>query len=192
MSAGCTWRKEFSPLPVERRATRRWSPAAGENAASSAPRRSTSRRKQKRMSVDGHVVREGEWITLDGGDGIGLQRPDRSGAARAAQSVRNVDEMGGQTPETRRAHQCRHPAGCAGGARNGRRGNRAVPHRAHVLQGFRASRKKRRAATRYSGNDSRRNLRSAAQGARQSCCRSSVATSSGSSKPWTDCRSPSG
>ncbi len=48
----------------------------------------------KKMSVNGHVVREGDWITLDGGDGSVYSGQIAAGASRAAQGLRHIDEMG--------------------------------------------------------------------------------------------------
>ena len=50
--------------------------------------------KGKKFTVGGKVVSEGDWITLDGGDGSVYSGRDRSGAARTAQSLRNLAEMG--------------------------------------------------------------------------------------------------
>ena len=122
---------------------------------------------RKRMSSNGHVVREGEWITLDGGDGsvytgeIALVRPEPPKAYETimkwADSVREIGvRANADTPQGR-----------ARGSRDGCRRHRPHAHRAHVLQGFRASREEHRTAARDSGNDPGGHPRGAAQGARQ-------------------------
>ena len=110
----------------------------------------------KKMSVERPRGSEGEWITLDGGDGSVYTGEIDLVAPRASQSLRNIDEVGRQGAHTRRPHQRRHAARRPRRPRNGRRRHRPLPHRAHVLQGFRAPREEHRAPAGHPGNDPRR------------------------------------
>ena len=75
----------------------------------------------KKMSSNGHVVREGDWITLDGGDGsvysgeIELARPEPPKAYETL--MKWADEV----RRLRRAHQRGHAARRSRSARDGRR-----------------------------------------------------------------------
>ncbi len=107
----------------------------------------------KTMKVGGHVVHEGDWITLDGGDGsvytgqFELSRPE------PPKAFETLLKWADKVRQTRRAHERRYASGRACGASNGRAGHRAVPHRAYVLQGLRASGEEHRAPRGHPGND---------------------------------------
>jgi pyruvate,orthophosphate dikinase len=61
----------------------------------------------------------------------GMGRPCVAGAVGR---VRHPDGLGGRAAPDEGAHQCRDAAGCRDGAQIRRRGDRPVPHRAHVLR----------------------------------------------------------
>ncbi len=90
--------------------------------------------RSKTMLAGDVALKEGEWITIDGGTGevmVGVVptiKPELSGDfGRLMQWADEIQHPG-------RAGQCGHPGRLPDGARIRRRGCRAVPHRAHVLR----------------------------------------------------------
>ncbi len=66
--------------------------------------------------------------------GPGLRREAGDDQRGREPALRRVHEDRGPVPDARRADQRRHPGGRAEGPQLRRRGDRAVPHRAHVLR----------------------------------------------------------
>ena len=143
---------------------------------------------KKIAQADGRIIREGDWMTLDGNEGVvyegevKLSTPELPDAFSTLMGWADGIRKLGVRTNADTPHDARK------GARDGRRGHRAVPHRAHVLQGFRAAGEERRAAAGHPGNDHRGFSRGAAQGAGQAAAITSDAILLGFSRPWTDFR----
>ena len=69
MLAGCLLRREFLPLLAAKRATRQSLHAAGANAVSWVAKALDIDYAKKSMVAGGQVVKQGDWITIDGNDG---------------------------------------------------------------------------------------------------------------------------
>ena len=98
--------------------------------------------------------------------------------------LRPAHGLGRRGPAPPGPGQCRHAGRRARGPGFRRRGDRALPHRAHVLRG--------RADPRHARDDPRRRRGRAGSARSTSCCRCSAATSRESSARWKASRSPSG
>ena len=81
---------------------------------------------------DGTAIKEGETITIDGSDGLGVQRGIAGGRAKAHPRILDDLGVGKRGQATRSARQRRHAGGRKAGARVRRARNRAVQDRAHV------------------------------------------------------------
>ena len=70
----------------------------------------------KQMSSDGHVVHQGDWITLDGTEGAVYEGADPAGDAGDAGALPYNFEVGRRGAPLGCAGQCRHRSGCAQGS----------------------------------------------------------------------------
>ena len=113
-------------------------------------------------------------------DGRGLGRRDAHHRSRHPRRILHPDGVGRQGPHPEGPHQRRHPEGFRQGPRVRRRGDRALPDRAHVLR--------RAADRRHAEDDPGRRRRSGARPPSPSSSHSSARISSGSSRRWTGCR----
>ncbi len=84
------------------------------------------------LTIDGQVFRAGDLIGIDGSEGTVVERGREAAPARDRRELRHGARVGRRAPAARGAGQRRHPAGLRAGARARRRGDRAVPDRAHV------------------------------------------------------------
>ena len=132
-------------------------------------------------TLGGHELHEGDVITIDGGTGRVYHRRGAARPAAAERGLRDDSRLGrracggcgcARTPTT--------PEDARAGARVRRRGDRPLPHRAHVLR--------RGAAAGRAGDDPRRRRGRTAARRSTGCCRSSRPTSRGSSRRWPGCR----
>jgi len=104
---------------------------------------------KKTLTADGVVLKEGDYISLDGSTGEIYAGPIDSadsevkrvlsGSLKPAQElhippVRNGDGVGRQASKACDQNECRHAGNGAAGGDVRRRGHRTVPDRAHVLR----------------------------------------------------------
>ena len=82
----------------------------------------------------GTVIKKGDMITLDGSTGEVMLGEVATVPPPADRRLRDPHGLGRQVPQDEGAHQRRHPARRQHRARVRRRGDRPVPHRAHVLR----------------------------------------------------------
>ena len=101
----------------------------------------------------GKVVKEGEWLTLDGSEGIVYVDQMPLVTPELPEGLSDHHEVGRRHSPLARAHQRGYAAGRAQGHRVRRGGHRAVPHRAHVLHRLRVSGEEPRTPARHPGND---------------------------------------
>ena len=88
----------------------------------------------KQFQVGDTVVKQGDWLSLDGTTGEVIVGKLELAGIQAAGGVRHDPQVGGPDPQgqARRARQRRHRRGRRRRPADGRRGHRPVPHRAHV------------------------------------------------------------
>ena len=87
-----------------------------------------------RFMVGGKVIREGDFISLNGSTGEVILGKAPLHRPRDDRLVRGLHVLGGRRAAAQGPRQRRHAAGRAGRARLRGRGDRAVPHGAHVLR----------------------------------------------------------
>ena len=85
-------------------------------------------------TIGGHAVAEGDVITLDGGTGERDPGPGRARARADQRGPRDDPRLGRRRPPPGGARERGHPGRRGEGARVRRRGDRPLPHRAHVLR----------------------------------------------------------
>jgi pyruvate,orthophosphate dikinase len=145
----------------------------------------------KTVTCGSTVLREGDWISLNGSTGIVYkgQIPTEASPVVAAivtgskeaaeacdlQDVQADLGLGRPVPQDQGAHQCRHAQGRGDRHPLRRRGHRAVPHRAHVLRGRPHLGQARVHPGRHQGV--------AREGAREAAALTSAATSKASLRP---------
>ena len=159
----------------------------------------TTTRTARSVGARPQGVKEGDWISIDGTPGEvilgklptqpsevlqvlieGTLKPEESAVYRAF----NADpEVGRRAPAPRRAGQRRHAERRPRRAPLRRRGDRPLPHRAHVLRG--------EAHRRGARDDPRRDGRGAPRRRSRRSSRCSARTSPGSSARWGSGRSRS-
>ena len=130
--------------------------------------------KSKQFTVDGKVVKEGDYVSFDGlkgeiklgQDGVeaerdspGRQRPARPEEVRHLSALPQDPRMGRQGPAARHSRERRSSGSGGTGLRVWRARYRAVPHRAHVLR-------RRPSADRAAHDPRRQRRRSEESGAR--------------------------
>ena len=153
-----------------RRATPRWSRAGWASRACRARRRSRSTCNAKTVKVAGHAARRGRH---DRDRRLGRawspRTTCRSRSPRCRDEFETVLGWADEVRTLRRARERRHARGRRQGARVRRRGDRPVPHRAHVHG--------RRPPAEDAGDDHGRDRGRPPRARWTSCCRSSRRTS---------------
>ena len=99
------------------------------------------------LRIGGNDLREGDTITIDGGTGRVIIGEVKLVPPQINEDFETRARLGRRGAPPQGARERRQRGGLGEGARVRRAGNRALPHRAHVLR--------RRAAARHAGDDPR-------------------------------------